>query len=180
MIATFNCTQTSRKPQDERTNFLSGNYVLCPCFGHRLPTEKFQKESHPFVPWQNMGNDGFKTCEGASNEPNSITWSEGRYWLSHYAILCFDSQFLDDTICYLRIKFTEPDHTDYPMGAPHERKHLSQTKVGEKVPWKERFRYPDSAGLGRSAESNSGTEDPDVSQNPNVGSGYMFLFPMRT
>jgi hypothetical protein len=57
MIAPLNCNQTSSKPQNERTNFLSGNYyVLCPCFGHGLPTKKFQKESYPFVPWQNLSN----------------------------------------------------------------------------------------------------------------------------
>jgi hypothetical protein len=51
MIAPLDCTQMSSKPQDETTNFLPGNYVLCPGLGHGLLTEKFQKESYPFVPW---------------------------------------------------------------------------------------------------------------------------------
>src|ERR1700758_5421926 len=66
-IAPLNCAQASSKPQDERTNLLSENYVLRPCFGHGLTTEKFQKESYPFVPWQNLSNYGFKPREGATN-----------------------------------------------------------------------------------------------------------------
>lgn len=49
-ISPLNSTQTSSKPQHERSNFLSGNYVLCPGLGNGLLTEKFQKEPYPFVP----------------------------------------------------------------------------------------------------------------------------------
>jgi hypothetical protein len=65
VISPLDCTQTGSKSQDERTNLLSGDYVLRPGFSHGLATEKIQKEPYPFVSWQNMSNYGFKTCEGA-------------------------------------------------------------------------------------------------------------------